>query len=328
MKDLIERLPKVELHLHIEGTLEPELMLTLAERNHVPLPYKNLLAVQQAYHFDDLQSFLDLYYLGASVLVTEDDFYLLMRAYLRRASSENIVHAEVMFDPQTHLQRGIGFEVFMPGFVRAIEEAKAQWGLSVYLILCFLRDQSQTAALETLTLAIPFKHQITAVGLDSAEIGHPPSKFKAAFDAARKAGYRLVAHAGEEGGPAMIAEALDVLGVERIDHGVQCVQDAGLRKRLVDDQIPLTVCPLSNVKLRVFDQMAQHPILDLLAEGLCVTVNSDDPAYFGGYLTENFMALEVALGLSEKALRQLLTNGVRSSFLPEAEQARLIDQLW
>jgi len=328
MNALIERLPKVELHLHIEGTLEPELMLALAERNQIALPYKSLSAVQAAYHFDDLQSFLNLYYLGASVLVTENDFYELMSQYLSRACAQNIVHAEVMFDPQTHLQRGIGFEVFMSGFVRAIEEAKAQWGLSVYLILCFLRDQSQRAALETLTLAIPFKHQIAAVGLDSAEIGHPPSKFEAAFDAARKSGYHLVAHAGEEGGPAMIEEALDVLCVERIDHGVQCIQDAVLRKRLVKDQIPLTVCPLSNVKLRVFDQMAQHPILDLLAEGLCVTVNSDDPAYFGGYLTENFLALDAALGLSEKGFRQLLANGVRSSFLPEAEQARLIDQLW
>ena len=328
MNALIERLPKVELHLHIEGTLEPELMLALAERNQIALPYKSLSAVQAAYHFDDLQSFLNLYYLGASVLVTENDFYELMSQYLSRACAQNIVHAEVMFDPQTHLQRGIGFEVFMSGFVRAIEEAKAQWGLSVYLILCFLRDQSQTAALETLTLAIPFKHQIAAVGLDSAEIGHPPSKFEAAFDAARKSGYHLVAHAGEEGGPAMIEEALDVLCVERIDHGVQCIQDAVLRKRLVKDQIPLTVCPLSNIKLRVFDQMAQHPILDLLAEGLCVTVNSDDPAYFGGYLTENFLALDAALGLSEKGFRQLLANGVRSSFLPEAEQARLIDQLW
>ena len=327
MKALIERLPKVELHLHIEGTLEPELMLTLAERNQIELPYKSLRAVQAAYYFEDLQSFLNLYYLGASVLVTENDFYELMSQYLSRARAQNIVHAEVMFDPQTHLQRGIGFEVFMPGFVRAIEEAKTQWGLSVYLILCFLRDQSQAAALETLTQAIPFKHQIMAVGLDSAEIGYPPSKFEAAFDAARKAGYRLVAHAGEEGGPAMIEEALDVLGVERIDHGVQCIQDASLRKRLAKDQVPLTVCPLSNIKLRVFDQMAQHPILDLLAEGLCVTVNSDDPAYFGGYLIENFLALEAALGLSEKALRQLLVNGVQSSFLPEADQARLIDQI-
>ncbi len=328
MKALIERLPKVELHLHIEGTLEPELMLALAERNQIALPYNSLAAVQAAYHFEDLQSFLNLYYLGASVLVTENDFYELMWQYLVRARSQNILHAEVMFDPQTHLQRGIGFEVFMPGFTRAIEQAKTQWGLSVYLILCFLRDQSQTAALETLTRAMPFKHQITAVGLDSAEIGHPPSKFEAAFAAARKAGFHLVAHAGEEGGPDMIAEALEVLGVERIDHGVQCIQDAALRKRLADDQIPLTVCPLSNIKLRVFDQMAQHPILDLLAEGLCVTVNSDDPAYFGGYLTENFLALDAALGLSEKVFRQLLTNGVRSSFLPEAEQARLIDQLW
>ena len=328
MKALIERLPKVELHLHIEGTLEPELMLELAERNGVQLPYKTLKAVQAAYHFEDLQSFLDLYYLGASVLVTENDFYELMWQYLCRASAQNIVHAEVMFDPQTHLQRGVAFEVFMPGFARAIAQAEAQWGLSVYLILCFLRDLPQAAALETLDLAAPFKPQIMAVGLDSAEIGHPPRKFEAAFSAARKAGYRLVAHAGEEGGPDMIEEALDVLGVERIDHGVQCIQDAPLRKRLVKDQIPLTVCPLSNIKLRVFDHMAQHPILNLLAEGLCVTVNSDDPAYFGGYLTENFLALDAALGLSEKTFRQLLTNGVRSSFLSEAEQARLIDQLW
>ena len=328
MKALIERLPKVELHLHIEGTLEPSLMLELAERNQIQLPYQNLKEVQAAYQFTDLQSFLDLYYLGADVLVTEDDFYTLMLSYLRRAAAENIVHCEVMFDPQTHLLRGIGFEIFMPGFVKAIAEAERLFGVTTYLILCFLRDMSEDSALEALRLAQPFQRHIKAIGLDSAEIGHPPSKFKNAFAQGAQSGYRCVAHAGEEGGPEMIKEALEQLKVERIDHGVQCIQDDELRRDLARRKIPLTVCPLSNVKLRVFPDMESHPLLMLLKEGLNVTVNSDDPAYFGGYLTENFLAAYEALSFDDQQLRQLLDNAIRSSFLPPDHKERLVDQVW
>jgi len=328
VRSLIERLPKVELHLHIEGTLEPSLMLELAERNQVPLPYKNLAEVKAAYQFEDLQSFLDLYYLGASVLVTEADFYELMMQYLTKASQDHIVHCEVMFDPQTHLARGIGFEIFMPGFQRAIADAEQKFGISTYLIMCFLRDLPEAEAIDTLLLAAPFKDQITAIGLDSAEMGHPPSKFQRAFAEAAREGYQLVAHAGEEGGPEMIKDALDTLKVVRIDHGVQCIQDSDLRLRLAQARVPLTVCPLSNIKLCVFADMAAHPLLSLLSQGLNVTVNSDDPAYFGGYLVDNFWAVYQAHHFTEEQFRQLLDNAIKSSFLPDARKNQLIDQIW
>ena len=327
MKMLIETLPKIELHVHIEGTLAPERMLMLADQNEVPLPYENLKAVRKAYNFDSLQSFLDLYYLGASVLITESDFYHLMLDYLKDAITQNIVHCEVMFDPQTHLARGIGFDVFMPGFKRAMREALDQSGLTVDLILCFLRDLPESDALKTLELAEPYLSDVMGVGLDSAEIGHPPMKFERAFLAARELGLRPVAHAGEEGSAAMIEQALDVLAVERIDHGVACVQDEDLRRRLIRDQIPLTMCPLSNVKLCVFDQLSEHPILDLLDQGLCVTVNSDDPAYFGGNLVQNFLALSESFDVSERQLRQLVVNSVNGSFLPDERKQVLLDQL-
>jgi len=327
MKALIEQLPKVELHVHIEGTLAPERMLMLADQNEVRLPYENLKAVQEAYNFDSLQSFLDLYYLGASVLITELDFYHLMRDYLNDAIEQNIVHCEVMFDPQTHLARGIGFDVFMPGFIRAMREVYDESGLTVQLILCFLRDLPEADALKTLDLALPFLSDVTGVGLDSAEVGHPPLKFERAFLAARKLGLRPVAHAGEEGSSDMIAQALDVLRVERIDHGVACVEDEALRRRLIDERIPLTMCPLSNIKLCVFEQMAQHPILDLLDQGLCVTVNSDDPAYFGGNLVQNFLALYETFDVSERQLRQLVVNSVNGAFLANERKQALLDQL-
>ncbi|MGB1423421.1 MAG: adenosine deaminase [Pseudomonadales bacterium] len=327
MKALIEQLPKVELHVHIEGTLAPERMLMLADQNEVRLPYENLKAVQEAYNFDSLQSFLDLYYLGASVLITELDFYHLMRDYLNDAIEQNIVHCEVMFDPQTHLARGIGFDVFMPGFIRAMREVYDESGLTVQLILCFLRDLPETDALKTLDLALPYLSDVTGVGLDSAEVGHPPLKFERAFLAARKLGLRPVAHAGEEGSSDMIAQALDVLRVERIDHGVACVEDEALRRRLIDERIPLTMCPLSNIKLCVFEQMAQHPILDLLDQGLCVTVNSDDPAYFGGNLVQNFLALYETFDVSERQLRQLVVNSVNGAFLANERKQALLDQL-
>ncbi len=327
MKALIEQLPKVELHVHIEGTLAPERMLMLADQNEVRLPYENLKAVQEAYNFDSLQSFLDLYYLGASVLITELDFYHLMRDYLNDAIEQNIVHCEVMFDPQTHLARGIGFGVFMPGFIRAMREVYDESGLTVQLILCFLRDLPEADALKTLDLALPYLSDVTGVGLDSAEVGHPPLKFERAFLAARKLGLRPVAHAGEEGSSDMIAQALDVLRVERIDHGVACVEDEALRRRLIDERIPLTMCPLSNIKLCVFEQMAQHPILDLLDQGLCVTVNSDDPAYFGGNLVQNFLALYETFDVSERQLRQLVVNSVNGAFLANERKQALLDQL-
>jgi len=321
---LIRSLPKAELHLHIEGTLEPELMMALAARHGVALPYDSVEAVRAAYDFADLQSFLDLYYLGASVLRDEDDFYRLMRAYLERCREERIVHAEIMLDPQTHTARGVGFDVFMPGFLRAMDDARAEWGQSSLLILSVLRDQSEQSALETLRQAEPWLERLMAVGLDSAEVGHPPEQFRRAFAAARAKGLRAVAHAGEEGPPAYIRGALDALGAERIDHGVRCLEDAALTDELARRQVPLTVCPLSNVKLRVFDSMADHNVLELLERGLLVTVNADDPSYFGGYLCDNFRALEADLGMTREQLIRLVRNGFTASFLPEAEKRRWI----
>jgi adenosine deaminase len=299
-------------------------MMALAARHGVALPYDSVEAVRAAYDFADLQSFLDLYYLGASVLRDEDDFYRLMRAYLERCREERIVHAEIMLDPQTHTARGVGFDVFMPGFLRAMDDARAEWGQSSLLILSVLRDQSEQSALETLRQAEPWLERLMAVGLDSAEVGHPPEQFRRAFAAARAKGLRAVAHAGEEGPPAYIRGALDALGAERIDHGVRCLEDPALTDELARRQVPLTVCPLSNVKLRVFDSMADHNVLELLERGLLVTVNADDPSYFGGYLCDNFRALEADLGMTREQLIRLVRNGFTASFLPEAEKRRWI----
>ncbi|NQV05036.1 adenosine deaminase, partial [bacterium] len=296
MEAFIRGLPKVELHLHIEGTLEPEMMFQLAARNGLDLPFASVEEVRAAYEFTDLQSFLDIYYQGAGVLRTEQDFYDLMWAYLDRMAGENLRHAEIFFDPQTHTERGIGFEVFMAGFERARSDALDCHGISTMLIMCFLRHLPGEAAVETFEQAVPYLDQIDAVGLDSGEVDNSPERYEEAYGLAKAAGLRLVAHAGEEGPPAYIYGALDVLGAERIDHGVACEQDDELVERLAAGRIPLTMCPLSNLKLRVFDRLEEHNIKRLLDRGVAVMVNSDDPAYFGGYLTDNYLAIQTALG--------------------------------
>jgi adenosine deaminase len=305
-------------------------MFELAARNQVSLPYPDVEAVRRAYVFDDLQSFLDLYYAGCAVLITEQDFYDLTAAYLSRAVGQGVRHAEIFFDPQTHTERGIAFETVVTGIHRALEDGLADLGISSRLILCFLRHLSGEAALDTLEEARPFVSWIAAVGLDSSEMGHPPSKFSAAFRRAQEMGLSAVAHAGEEGPPEYIWEALDLLGARRIDHGVRCLEDERLVERLVAEQVPLTVCPLSNVKLRVFPSLREHNILALLARGLIVTVNSDDPAYFGGYVADNLSAVADAFGLGEVEIAQLARNSFVASFLDDVSKQRhlaSIDQM-
>jgi len=314
MRDLIQSLPKAELHLHIEGTLEPELAFEMALRNHVKLPYPTVDALRRAYQFTNLQSFLDIYYACAAVLLHEQDFHDMTMAYLRKAASQNVKHAEMFFDPQTHTSRGIPFAVVIRGIRRAQEEAEITLGISSGLILCFLRHLSEDDALKTLDEALPFKDWIVAVGLDSSEMGHPPRKFERVFARAHAERLLAVAHAGEEGPPEYIWEALDVLGASRIDHGVRCLEDPKLVDRLVAEQIPLTVCPLSNVKLRVFDAMRDHNLRRMLDLGLKVTINSDDPAYFGGYVNENYIAVAGVLGLSAEEIELLAANSFEASF--------------
>ena len=325
--EFIKALPKAELHLHIEGSLEPELMLSLAEKNGITLPYATLADIEAAYHFDDLQSFLDLYYLGAGVLIHEQDFYDLMWRYMLRCKAENIVHTEMMFDPQTHTDRGVSFATVINGFCRAMDDAKKQWGQSSHLIMCFLRHLSEEDAIETLQLALPFKNRIKAVGLDSSEVGHPPEKFQRVFKMAADAGFLRVAHAGEEGPAQYIHDAIGLLDVQRIDHGVRCVDDEVLVARLAASRMPLTVCPLSNVRLCVYDSMNEHPILDLLSQGVCVTVNSDDPSYFGGYLCENFEALAQALDMTQSQAIDLCRNSFEASFLDTVDKNRFTAML-
>ncbi len=310
MYDWLNALPKAELHLHLEGSLEPELLFRLAERNKIALPWDNVDALRSAYNFGNLQEFLDLYYAGADVLRTEQDFYDLTWAYLQKCEAQNVVHTEPFFDPQTHTDRGIPFEVAMRGISGALADGRELLGISSGLILSFLRHLSEDDAFKTLEQAMPFRDAFFAVGLDSSEVGHPPSKFERVFAKARAEGFLAVAHAGEEGPPAYIWEALDLLKVSRIDHGVRAAEDPKLIERLIDEQIPLTVCPLSNTKLCVFDDMSQHNILQLLEQGVKVTVNSDDPAYFGGYVTENFMALHDSLGMTEDQARRLAQNSL------------------
>jgi adenine deaminase len=318
----VRGLPKAELHLHIEGTLEPEMMFALAARNGVALPYPDVEAVRRAYVFDDLQSFLDLYYAGCAVLVTEQDFYDLTTAYLNRAVAQGVAHTEIFFDPQTHTDRGIPFATVVAGISRALVDGERQWNITWRLILCFLRHLSEEAAMMTLEEALPFREVITAVGLDSGEFGNPPSKFEGVFRRAREAGFLAVAHAGEEAGPSYIWEALDLLQVRRIDHGIHCSEDPLLMDRLRADQVPLTVCPLSNVQLGSFPDLAHHNLAVLLRYGLRVTVNSDDPAYFGGYVADNLVAVADALGLDDGEIVQLARNSFLASFLDEAEQRR------
>jgi len=327
LKQWVASLPKVELHLHIEGSLEPELMMVLAEKHQLELPYANIEAVKYAYNFNNLQSFLDLYYLGASVLQDEDDFYQLMWNYLLKCKEDNVVHVEIMFDPQTHTERGIGFDVFMPGFKRAIQQAEQEWGQSCLLIMSFLRHLTEHSAIETLESAKPYLKDITAVGLDSGELGNPPEKFTQVFKMAKELGLKRVAHAGEEGPTEYIWAALNALDVHRIDHGVRSIEDPKLIEFLIRSQHPLTVCPLSNTKLKVFQHMHQHNILQLLDLGLMVTVNADDPSYFGGYLNDNFFALIEHLPIEKQQLQQLIENSFKASFMPAEDKQKWLEKI-
>ncbi|HET6629036.1 MAG TPA: adenosine deaminase [Woeseiaceae bacterium] len=322
LTQLIRRIPKAELHLHIEGTLEPELMMQLAQRNRIALPWDSEDEIRAAYDFSDLQSFLDIYYAGAAVLNTAQDFYDLTWGYLQRAATDNVRHVEIFFDPQTHTGRGVEFTTVLDGIHRALAAGESGLGITSRLILCFLRHLSPDDALATLTAALPYKDRIHAVGLDSSELGHPPSEFAEVFARARAEGFLAVAHAGEEGPPDYILEALDLLQVRRIDHGVRCLEDPALVERLAREQIPLTVCPLSNVKLRVFDTLEQHNLKRLLDAGLCATVNSDDPAYFGGYIGENYLQVQAALDLSVDDIGALARNAFSASFLSPEEKRR------
>lgn len=317
---LLQAMPKAELHIHIEGSLEPELIFELAERNGVRLPYASVEALRSAYAFSDLQSFLDIYYAGASVLLHEQDFYDMARAYLARAAGDNVVRAEIFFDPQTHTARGVSMQTVIQGLHRACVDAQRESGISAALILCFLRHLSEEEAFATLEQALPLRDQFIGVGLDSSELGHPPEKFERVFARCRELGLHRVAHAGEEGPPAYIWSALDVLHAERIDHGVQALKDEALVARLASERVPLTVCPLSNQKLCVFPDLAQHNLRQLLDAGLCATVNSDDPAYFGGYINENFLQVFAATGMTPAHAWQLARNSFQASFAPEADK--------
>ncbi len=327
MQAFLRNLPKVELHLHLEGSLEPELMFELARRNNVQLPYASVDEVKAAYEFSDLQSFLDIYYAGAGVLQTEQDFYDLTMAYLKKCHEQNVIHVEPFFDPQTHTDRGIAFKTVIDGIWQALEDGEKQLGISFRLIMCFLRHLSEDAAFETLEQALPWKERITAVGLDSSEVGHPPEKFARVFAKAREEGLLTVSHAGEEGPAQNITDSLDMLNISRVDHGVRAIEDDALMARLAESGMPLTVCPLSNIKLRVFDTMADHNLRELLQRGLCVTVNSDDPAYFGGYMTENFLAVQDGLNLTRDEWETISRNSIEATFLPKEEKQRLFEKL-
>jgi len=320
MNELIYALPKAELHLHLEGALEPELMIKLAERNAITLPYADIEEIRSAYQFNNLQEFLDIYYQGAAVLQTEQDFYDLTWAYLLRCKEDGIVHVEPCFDPQTHTDRGIEFCTVISGINRALNEGEEKLGISSFLIMSFLRHLSEAAAFDTLAQALPFKGMIKAVGLDSSELGHPPEKFKNVFAEALSHGFLTVAHAGEEGPCEYIWQALDLLNISRIDHGVRALEDESLMQRLIETQMPLTVCPLSNTKLKVFAHMSEHNILKMLERGVKVMINSDDPAYFGGYLTSNYLAVCEALDISRRQVKQLAANSIEASFLDKVSK--------
>jgi adenosine deaminase len=327
LPELLRAMPKAELHMHIEGSLEPELIFALARRNGVTLPYADVEALRRAYAFSNLQSFLDIYYAGASVLLKEQDFYDMAWAYLERAAGDHMVHTEMFFDPQTHTARGVDVKTVIEGLHRACVDARGKLGVSASLILCFLRHLSEEEAFETLEQALPYRDKFIGIGLDSSEVGHPPEKFARVFARGRELGFRLVAHAGEEGPPAYVWSALDVLKVERVDHGVQSARDPALMKRLAQDRIPLTVCPLSNLKLCVFPNLAQHNLGQLLDAGLVATVNSDDPAYFGGYMNENFLQTFAATGLGAREAWQLAANSFEASFIDESAKQAYVDQL-
>jgi adenosine deaminase len=323
LRTVVQAMPKAELHIHIEGSLEPELIFALAARNGVALPYASVEALRAAYAFTDLQSFLDIYYAGASVLLQEQDFYDMTAAYLKKAEADNVRHTEIFFDPQTHTARGVAMETVFNGIHRACQDSP----VSATLIMCFLRHLSEEDALATLEAALPYLDKIIGVGLDSSEVGHPPEKFARVFARCKELGLHLVAHAGEEGPPAYIASALDVLHVERIDHGVRVLEDAALTARVARERIALTVCPLSNTKLRVFDQMQDHNLVQLLDAGLVATVNSDDPAYFGGYMNDNFIATFEALPLGLSHAQTLARNGFSAAFLPADKKQQYLDEV-
>jgi len=327
MRTFILNIPKAELHIHVEGTLEPDFMLEIAERNRLALPFDSVEDVYQAYNFTDLQSFLDIYYHGTSVLLHEQDFYDITWRYLERATAQKVRHAEIFFDPQTHTGRGIPFETVITGICQALSDGRRQFGISAKLIMCFLRHLSPEAAMGTLEQAEPFQERIIAVGLDSYELGNPPLRFTPVFDKARKKGFLTVAHAGEEGPAEYVWQALEKLKVSRIDHGVRCIEDPRLVETLVARQVPLTVCPLSNVKLRVFNTMKDHNLKRLLDLGLRVTVNSDDPAYFGGYIAENFLAVQEALNLDHMDIYHLARNSLEATFLDNERKRKLLDEL-
>ena len=327
LRDILIKMPKAELHMHIEGSLEPELIFALAKRNGVTLDYPSVETLRRAYAFTDLQSFLDIYYAGASVLLKEQDFYDMTWAYLERARADNVRHAEIFFDPQTHTDRGVPFATAITGIHRALRDAEAKWGMSTGLIMCFLRHLSEEEAFATLEQAMPHRDKFIGVGLDSSERGHPPEKFARVFERCRELGLRLVAHAGEEGPPEYIRTALDLLKVERIDHGVRCLEDSGLTQRLAREKIALTVCPLSNVKLRVFDKASDHNLLKLIEAGLAVTVNSDDPAYFGGYVNDNFVQMFEVLPLEKNHAYQLARNSFSASFLDNQAKRKYLDEV-
>jgi adenine deaminase len=325
--ELLREIPKAELHIHIEGSLEPEMMFEIAARNGVRLRYGSVREIREAYDFSDLQSFLDLYYEGTQVLLYERDFYDLTWSYLRRASSQGVRHAEIFFDPQAHTDRDLDLETVITGLRRALKDGERRLGMSSHLIMCFLRHLSAGEAMETLRQVLPYKEWIVGVGLDSSEVGHPPDEFEAVFEEAGRHGFRRVAHAGEEGPPEYIRQALDDLGAARIDYGVRCVEDPKLVRRLREEQVPLTVCPLSNVRLRVFPSLEEHPVKRMLGEGLCVTVNSDDPAYFGGYVADNYSAVRDGLGFAREEFRAVAENSFKASFLGEGEKKDLLAEL-
>jgi adenosine deaminase len=331
LRELIRRLPKAELHLHVEGSLEPEMMFDLARKNGVALPYASVEALRTAYDFTDLQSFLDLYYAGAAVLRTARDFHELTAAYVRRARADEVRHAEIFFDPQTHTARGVPLADVFAGIAGALRRARAEHGFSSRMILCFLRHLSEADALATLDAALPLRAEYAdlwiGVGLDSSEVGHPPEKFANVFARARALGFRITIHAGEEGPPEYVRSALDVLGAERIDHGVRCERDGALMARLARTRTPLTMCPLSNLKLRVVEELRRHNLARLLRAGLCITVNSDDPAYFGGYIGANFTAAAEALSLSREEIVTLARNGFLAAFVTEAERRPWLDEI-
>jgi adenine deaminase len=327
LPDLLRAMPKAELHIHIEGSLEPEMIFSLAKRNGLTLPYPSVEDLRRAYAFTNLQSFLDIYYAGASVLLTEQDFYDLASAYIAKCAIDNVVHAEIFFDPQTHTDRGVSMATVLNGLHRACVEAEVKHGISACLIMCFLRHLSEEAAFETLEAAMPFRDKFIGIGLDSGEVGNPPEKFAKVFAKCRELGLHLVAHAGEEGPPAYVWTALDMLKVERIDHGVQSSKDALLMARLKKDRIPLTVCPLSNLKLCVFKDLADHNLTQLLDVGLCAMVNSDDPSYFGGYMNDNFLQTFAATGMTAQHAYQLARNSFEASFLDASAKRRHIDTL-